>query len=150
MPLHGIFHIWRLFFTCWIVTIISLKNYVLWLVRATLGLVLCKEKQRKMRRFWRRLRETECYPAWCRQWAWCAFWPRISWLCWMYFSKDSSGETRIKWILCGLWVHYDCAGPKFDTWICKWRNLLSLFIIFLFKFILLHWSLCLGSHVISN
>ncbi|CAH2037488.1 unnamed protein product, partial [Iphiclides podalirius] len=34
------------------------------------------------------------------------------------FSMDKSGESWIKCLMCGLWAHYDCAGPEFDTWIC--------------------------------
>jgi uncharacterized protein YraI len=38
--------------------------------------------------------------------------------CSRLFSMDKSGESWIKCLMCGLWAHYDCAGPEFDTWIC--------------------------------
>ncbi|KAF9408814.1 hypothetical protein HW555_011619 [Spodoptera exigua] len=42
--------------------------------------------------------------------------------CSSLFSMDKSGESWIKSLMCGLWAHYDCAGPEYDTWICDFCN----------------------------
>ncbi|KAH9628534.1 hypothetical protein HF086_001141 [Spodoptera exigua] len=37
--------------------------------------------------------------------------------CSRLFSMDKSGESWLKCLMCGLWAHYDCAGPEFDRYL---------------------------------